>query len=295
MLSSSVYHLARQTVEEYDALRAHCWLCPIPIRVDGRSFETGYDLVRGGWVEETVGQVFQGRNNSRNYSVESCLGLRPLQLEQGDRPELHYPGPASEGQEPFVASGFVCKGETFLRWTSSQAPCHGIVALVSGPTAESSVQLVLDGAVVERRRLQHLELSSMKAFGINLGLRNPLGLRFIFAVRPQEVDLSGFSVREFDLDGLLEQATDQVVELLHAIDGQLSRFYYLPVPRRFRKLFGAGVGAHITMMTLFTKGAALLPVAGVIGLTAAGNTAHWRSQIKSQLHQLLQLVTAKRS
>lgn len=288
MLSSSVYHLAKQTVEEYDALRAHCWVSPIPITVDGRPFATGYDRARGGWVEESVGQVFRGLSNSRNYTVESCLGIRPLSLPSSDRPPLPYLAPKSEA--PFQVAALVYPGETFLRWTQSDPTCQGVVALLSGPTAESKVELVLDGAVVESRRLKRWDLGSIKAFGINLGIRHPVGLRFIFAVRPQELDLSGFSVRELDLDALLGQATDQAVELLQAIESQVTHFYYLPVNRRFSKLAGLGIGTHLTLATILTKGIALLPVAGMFGLVAAGNTAHWRSQIKGQVRQLLQLM-----
>lgn len=291
MLSSSVYHLAKQTVEEYDALRAHCWVSPIPITVDGRAFGTGYDQPRGGWVEDTVGRVFRARSNSRNYTVECCLGVRPLSLPSADRPELPYAVP--EGEGPFQVSGLVCHSETFLRWTTPQSNCRGVVAFLSGATAESKVELVLDGAVVESRRLERWELGSIKAFGVPLSIRHPVGLRFLFAVGPQEVDLSGFAVRELDLEALLDEASGQTVELLQAIEGQLGKFYYLPVSRRHSKLAGLGVGTHLTLTAILTKGIALLPIAGMVGLVVAGNTAHWRSQIKGQIRQLLQLMNGE--
>lgn len=222
-LTTSLAHVVWQTAEEYEALCQRCWVCPIPIIIDGRPMACGYGAVVRGSAESR----FQARISKQSSQVQACLGLREL-TSTASRPELaSLEGEPTEDEISLTSPLYF--HETFLRWPAPSR--HGAVAIHAAPYVVSSVELVLDGAVVESHPLELFQARPSKLLGMPASTRTMLRPRLIFALRPDEVDVSGFASRGLEIDSLVRQAVPAMVELLHAIAYHRESLTYLGSPR----------------------------------------------------------------
>lgn len=220
LLGSPIGHVFRQTLDDWSALVWRCWPSPIPIVVDGTPLRCGYDGVPHlRWPHPmSVGR--------RSTSLHVCLGLGPIS-DTTERPELPcYPG--GSGQEESVTRSPRLK--TFLLWTPRDGAnssardwptARGAVALHTSWQVVPSMEFVLDGAVVESRVLDPFVELNLQASSLNRPL---LATRYVFAVRPEEVDLSGFAVRNVATEPLLARSLTQTRELALRVRGQLPRY-----------------------------------------------------------------------
>lgn len=227
-LTTNLAHVVWQTADEYEALCQRCWVSPVPIVVDGRPISCGYGAV----VRGSVVSRLQARISKQSSQVQACLGLREL-ASTASRPEL-----ASLESEPtkneISLTSPLYFHETFLRWPTPSR--HGAVAIHAAPYVASSVELVLDGAVVESHPLELFQARPSKLLGMQASTRTMLRPRLIFALRPDEVDVSGFASRGLEIDSLIRQAVPEMVELLHAIAYHRKSLTYLGSPRPPSKL-----------------------------------------------------------
>lgn len=297
-LASSVSQLAKQTVEEYDAVRQHCWVCPIPVVVDGQKLETGYDVVEGGRLPETPFQVLARYDNER-HALCACLGIRPLAATSLSSPEIPYlltplltPREKEAGGEIAIHSP-VFWGQRFMSWPPliGERP-RAVVALLSGATAaHSKVDFVLDGAVVDSHPLEAWLLPPPKRiFARSLRARHLVGVRLLAGVEARDLDLTQFKVRQPDLATLMDLAAAPLLEMIEAVSLNLGSFYYLPIRRQQLPLTGAAVSLLITAAS---QGLMLLPAASMIAGVATLNTAVWRGQAKKAMARLASQVSGK--
>ncbi len=223
LLGSSLRHVVGQTVSEYEALQTRCWASPIPITVDGRPLSRGYGAV----VRSSVVVQGQMRVSRQTSQVQACLGVRHL-TSPTSRPELvslasHEHDASVELTSPLYAY------ETFLHWPARVS--YGAVAVHASPLITASVELVLDGVVVETHSLETFQARPSKLLGLQASTRTLLRPRLIFAVRPEEVDLSGFQTHGIDIKALVMGAVPELVELLHEIASHGKKLTYLVTTR----------------------------------------------------------------
>ena len=70
LVSGSLKSLLYQTLEEYEALKRHCWACPIPILLDSKELPRGY----GCTVEYVVPKMsLRSMNNSMRNGPKGGL------------------------------------------------------------------------------------------------------------------------------------------------------------------------------------------------------------------------------
>lgn len=289
-LAAPLTQLIKQTVEESDALKARCWVCPIPISVDGRHLDRGYDLPNAGHLEHSPTGVLRSYTSVERSMVTACLGLWPLDWPsyQARIPYQTRPWPLQLGAEgPDIAKP-VYLGETFLRWACPGESVSGAIAVVSGARELGAwVHFVLDGAVVAAHKIPSWgqELSGFFAAMINSSPN--LGVKIILGIEPEDLDLSQFAVRELELERLARSLRPEVEALANAILGRLGDFYYVPVSRKAAPLAGLGVGAQVALVGMVSNGVMLLPVAGVVATAVTLNTMLYRKQMKRGIESLL--------
>ncbi len=228
ILSRDVGYLLKQTATEHEVLTQRCWTCPIPIVIDGRLMDRGYDKV----VRSSVAVRVQPHISKRTSEVHACLGLRHL-TSTTSRPKLAALRDEEQDEQIKVTSPLYAY-ETFLHWPAPVA--HGAVAIHASPFITASVELVLDGVVVETHPLEKFQARPSKVFGLQASTRTLLRPRLIFALAPEEVDLSGFQTSDLDIDSLVEQAIPEMVELLHEIANHGRSLTYLVSTRPSSKL-----------------------------------------------------------
>jgi hypothetical protein len=289
-LASPVSQLVKQTVEEHDALRERCWVSPIPITVDGRQLETGYEMVEGGYIEHSPLRVLRAWERSEQYVLTVCLGIRPLGSPEFG-PEIPYLVRGRSDDRPsqgLIVTTPTFKKESFLRWDCPTQTCNGTVSLLSGPHIDQArLIFVCDGAMVDNHPLDPWRLDPKAFLGISLMARPRIGVRAILGVTPQQLDLSQFAVREPNIEAAMARMAPCLSELVEKLRQHLSDFYYLPFPRRQAGWVGFGLGTQMVIAAAISQGVLALPLAGLLAVVSIINTAGWRGQVKKALGQLL--------
>ncbi len=293
-LSSSVYHLAKQTLEEFDAVRSRCWASPIPVYLDGREMDRGYFQVKAGKIEDNPWYVLMRHEKSRNYGVIGGLGMMGIP-SQAD--SLHLPYPLQEILEnkdglPYTLDKpFYKESGCFLRWHRPENQKTGmVVAIYSDYQAESSVDYVLDGALVKRFSLPELNSEPTRILGFSTGREHDVGVRVVVPVAPEQLDLSQFNLREPRVRHALEDSLPYLQEMVATLKQQRKNFWYLPISQAYGKVLGLGFGTQAAIITAISKGMALIPITLVGGITVTVNTSIYRSQAFSGLETLIQRV-----
>lgn len=277
-LGASVAHLVKQTVEEYDAVVTRCWTSPIPICVDGRPLSRGYSLLSGGERAKGVLTGYQ-RFNHQNGRISGCLAIRPLD-NVTSRPLMPYHPPQGEpveGTDVAVSKPFYYGGY-YLNWRPQQTECRGVLCLLCGAAARSSVELVMDGVVIKSIPFSGWAPPPPKFLGMTSpAVHFPIQFRLILGVERQELDLSEFDLRELDLQATLDSAIPEVVELIECLRHNKRSFWYVPFSEKYVKLMGGLAAGQLVYMLGVVK-FGLLPVAGLVGASVGLNTAVYKSQ-----------------
>lgn len=290
-LTAPLTQLIKQTVEESDALNARCWVCPIPITVDGRPLDRGYDLPNAGHVEDSPLRLLRSYSNAERNLVTACLGIRPLDWPsyQARIPYFTRPWPVTQkaAEEPRRAKPLYA-GETFLRWSPATESVSGAVAVVSGAKERHArIHFVLDGAVVASHEIPSWEREQPGFFGKIINNSPNLGVKIILGIEPGDLDLSQFAVRQLELERLGESLRPEVEALAKAILARLGECYYVPVSRKTVPLASVGVGAQVALVGAVSNGVMLLPFAGVVTVVVTLNAMMYRSQVKGAVQALL--------
>ncbi|MBN9417285.1 MAG: hypothetical protein J0I12_17700 [Candidatus Eremiobacteraeota bacterium] len=277
-LATSVSHLVRNTAEEYEAVAERCWVCPIPILLDGRPLQRGYDspLARG--LFHTPGAVLMQYEKSRARLPTLCVGVRQIPALP-DRPSLSAMESHAELHKPVYKQG------TFLRWQFEGDPVGAALTLQAYRGCGHRIDFVLDGAVVSSFELE-LEVAKPKYFLTDR--EHHVGLRLIFAVNADEVDLSQFEVRDKArlAAQLLEQVKAPLLEFLQGVLKRVPELYYLPFGSYNSKAFGLGMGAY----TL--GGAALVGIwfLAPIGVAAGGISYAHLTSCRQRVQKAIQAI-----
>lgn len=282
-LATSISHLVRNTAEEYEAVAQRCWVCPIPILLDGRPLQRGYDspLLRG--LLTSPGEVLMQYEKSRAHLPAFCVGLRQIAPLLG-RPALAALESRAELRKPVLKHG------TFLRWADEGSPIGAALTVQSYRGCGHRVDFVWDGAVVAS---QELDWQVAKpTYFLNRG-QHHVGVRLIFAVEGQELDLTQFEVR--DKAGLADQLVERVkvplLELIEELLAQMGELYYLPFTSSSGKAYGLGVGAYALGGSAILGVWFLAPVGMMAGGVAYANLMSYRKRVQSALKAIREALT----
>lgn len=273
-LTTSISQLAKQTAEEYDALRSRCWVSPIPILVDGQPLERGYGMVEGGRLERSPLAILNQRRRADGYTLTACLALRYLDSPAAEAtlpvPERHQ---CAGAEEELHVQRPLHRNQTFLLWKSPRAERRAAVAWLAGTRAEGEKIFVHDGAVVTRLRSSNLTFERVLPSSM-------LAARMIFPVSAEQLDLSGFALRRVDVHRLCEPCYGALRELAHGIAEKVKSLSYIPATEAGARNEKILIGTALAALTLATSGFAA-PVVGGGALFFVGvNRMQWRSQVR---------------
>lgn len=285
-LAGNLEKLVRLTVDELLALSSRCFVCPIPIFIDGRPLLRGYQAVE---TPETLPPLRDGSFRREHLkSICACLGWIPLGSAPG-RPPLPQLPLSSEESDPVLKKPLY-RGETFLQSSWPEKSPVGVVTVLAHQPLRSRVDLVLDGAVVESRPLNRWMVHSR--FGTRRLLHHPLAVRFTYALRPDEVDLSQFRAADIDVDSLVEKALPTLQELLERIERNLDKFVYLWFPRDYRAVALTMLAAPAVIGGLALGPLGLLPMGAAMSGGVAANAHTARQKVREAVLSLLFLLPA---
>lgn len=284
-LSTPLSHLVRQTADEYEAVASRCWVCPIPVLLDGMPLRTGYDSPRARPPLETPAGVIFEYQSSRQMTVFACLAVRHL-APLPQRPTLPKMAAGRKLQRP------VYKGGSFFSWPDDTGAVEAgaVITLLSHYCCTSQLLYVLDGAVVQSVPLEH-SAKELKILGFWKMPSHYCGIRVLLPVEKGELDLSQFAVRnEPELrQRLVPTLLPQIRELLETTLRQLSSFYYVPTPPRVGKAVSVIVGVQATALTI-TAPLALVPLTMMVGAVGGFHVMVYRGQVKLGLQALLRSI-----
>lgn len=253
-LASPVSHLARSTVEEINCLDGRCWYSSVPIKVDGRTLPRQLAQELFWYHQETVSSVLRRYSNHHKY-YRCVLATRAFELE--GRPDLAC--------LPLPPAGKLCKRLGAVTYTYPSflyghyavwdAPerFQAIVCLALQERSEVRVEFLLDGVrvdeVVIREGLHPAGLGRLVEHYVRAGLR------LLVAVRPDEVDLSHFKVRDGEnlARELLQRSLPVIKDTFATLSDNFRHLHYLPmsqsyaVPAGLVFLAGTGLAAAISL------------------------------------------------
>ena len=208
LLSATLSFLVSQTLDEWTALARRCWVGPTKLYIDGRPMRIGYSAVPH--------EKFPHEIVRRETRLHKCMGFVSLTNVDG-RPRLPS---FIRGIYEVEVTNSSSVYDTFVRWTPRNGPAFGALSLHTSRHVFPTVDFVLDGAVVESRLIEPIANSMRR----NLRA-SPLVLpRFMFPVRPEELDLSGFSVRNIDHLGLVSQSLEECESLIDLVLKELKDY-----------------------------------------------------------------------
>ena len=284
-LATSVSHLLRQVADEYEAVASRCFVCPIPVFLDGRPLERGYSSPLQRPQLSTPGQVLMQYEKSRQNVPTLCLGLRALPAQEG-LPRL--PDFDQGGSEMMVRQP-VYKNQVFARWPGL-AEIGGVLNIQGFYGCRSQVDWVLDGAVVCRSDL-NWDLRHAKFLGVRLG-EHFCCARFFFPVDPVDLDLSQFELHDkaAQTQQRLAAYRDLCRETLEVLIQHIGQFYYFPGSPLVGKAVGVGMGGYLTLASLAMGVWVVGPGAAVLGLVGSAHVLHYRRRVHKGLMALLERV-----
>lgn len=283
-LATSISHLVRNTAEEYEAVAQRCWVCPIPVWLDGRPLQRGYDspLLRG--FLESPGDVLMQYEKTRINLPVCCLAVRQIG-PLPDRPTLNGIESQAELHKP------VLKYRTFLRWAQEGGCIGAALTLQCYWGCKQRIDFVCDGAVVASHELDWKLPKPKPDLYFGAGPHHA-GVRLLFAVETGELDLSQFEVRDkAALAGrLLDQVRVPLLEMLEDLLAKMGEFYYFPFTP------GGGKAMGLTLGTYALGGAAILgawflaPIGMMSGAAAYANLNATRKRLQSAVKAIQEAV-----
>ncbi len=281
-LATSISHLVRNTAEEYEAVAQRCWVCPIPVVLDGRPLQRGYDspLLRG--LLNTPGEVILQYEKSRANLPVFCVGVRQI-APLPDRPTLNALDSRAELCKPVLKQG------TFLRWRNEGDPIGAALTVQCYRGCKQRIDFVWDGAVVASHDLDW-QLSKPNTF-LGRG-QHHVGVRLIFAVDQNELDLTQFEVRDKAALArqLLDQTRSALLELLEELVNKMEELYYIPFGSTSGKAFGLSVGTYALGGSAILGLWFLGPIGVMAGGVAYANLMGYRNRVQTALKAIQSVV-----
>ena len=111
-------------------------------------------------------------------------------------------------------------------------------------------------------------------------------IRYSVSTELSQLDLSQFNLREPDLRNRILEMAPTFRSLVERIMKHKKDFWYIPVTRRWRKVLGLGTGTHFLASAIISKGALVVPFAGLAGGLIAVNTLAYRAALAKQIKLL---------
>jgi hypothetical protein len=290
-LTTPLAHLVKQTVEEYEAVLSRCWVCPIPILLDGRELARGYFAPGAGRTDRSYttrsARWYAGAN-----SVNACLALRPLELPPS-RPEMSYqqPEPFAQSDEVYKLNRPLFKNGLFLNWGQQQDVCQAVLAVMYTTSAKAQAEFVHDGVII--KSMAFSDWTPVKSAALNLArsIVPGIGFRLFFAVERKDLDLSEFELRELSLEELLAKVLPATIEVLKAVQDCMSKVLYIPAEKKAAKNISYGLGTSLTAGVVAAKTIAILPAAALfVGSQLGIRTVIWRAALKSHVRDCLKYL-----
>lgn len=282
-LATSISHLVRNTAEEYEAVAQRCWVCPIPVILDGRPLRRGYDspLLRG--LLTNPGEVLMQYEKSRAGLPAFSVGIRQIPPVPG-RPTLSALESRAEVHKPVLKDGF------FLRWTDEGNPIGAALTVQSYRGCGNRVDFVWDGAVVASHELDWQLVKP--TYFLNRG-QHHVGVRLVFAVSGQELDLTQFEVRDKAIlaSQLVEQVKGPLLELLDELLAKMGDLYYLPFTSTSGKAFGLSMGTYALGGSAVLGVWFLAPIGMMAGGVAYANLMSYRKRVGTALKAIREVLT----
>lgn len=283
LLATSVSHLVRQVADEYEAVSSRCFVCPIPIFLDGRPLERGYSSPLQRPQVSTPGQVVMQYEKSRQNVPTLCLGLRALPAQDGVPRLPDFDG----GGEEMLLRQPVYRNQVFARWPALPE-IGGMLNVQCYYGCRSQVDWILDGAVVCS---SDLKWDLLQPTFLGLRLRDHYCCaRFFFPVAPEDLDLSQFELR--DKAALAEQRLqthrEVCLETLQVLIQQIDHFFYFPGSPTIGKAVGVGMGGYLALASMAVGVWVLAPGAAVLGLGVSAHVLFYRRRIHQALLALLE-------
>ncbi|MBX3166647.1 MAG: hypothetical protein KF760_04515 [Candidatus Eremiobacteraeota bacterium] len=283
-LATSVSHLVRNTAEEYEAVAQRCWVCPIPVLLDGRPLQRGYDspLLRG--LLDTPGEVILQYEKSRANLPTFCVGIRQIPPLPG-RPALAALESRAELRRPVFKQG------TFLRWRNEGDSIGAALTVQCYRDCKQRIDFVWDGAVVASHELEW-QLARPKSW-LGHG-QHHLGLRLVFAVDGAELDLSQFEVRDKAALArqLMEQCKPALLELIEELLNRIRELYYVHFTFTAGKAVGLGLGTYALGGSAVWGAWFLAPFGIAVGGGAYASLLSYRHIVQASLKALREALTA---
>lgn len=248
-LNKSASHALKGTALEHTELVKRCWVCPIPIRLDGRLLDRGYGSpLMQDPVDSTIKRSIYRRDQHLTPRLNSYV--RYLEAEPGqvllpvlgdDRKRQSF---AFEGRTVRIRKP-VCEDETFMLWNEAPERLGGVLVCQIGRGRQGLLCFVQDGIVIQKLSMRFLE-TRRKILGKTVVDPKVGGDCFILGVTQDELDLSQFQVRDAAKrrDEIMDKLLDPILECsdFYAESGVLKKYFYVPTYRK-RAKFAVGFGA----------------------------------------------------
>lgn len=218
--------LVREVGDEYVAVLSRCWCAPLCLQLDGVDLKTGIPHPA---MRHLTDCELVGCGVDRYHMGDHWLALRPLVLEgcSADFPTAYWQQLTTAPD--FEVSDPVRPKECFLRWPELQGG-NGLLLVSFSSLAQPGVDFILDGAVVDQVDFPYPRGLRPTDRLLPAYQRQAVGFRLFVAVNPDQVDLSGFGVREKpDLArSLLEQARKPLLDTIGHLEDYLDHYNFAP-------------------------------------------------------------------
>ena len=284
MLTSSVSHLARQTVEEHEAIEVRCWPCPIPIVLDGKLLDRGYHHIDAGYIETNPWAFVTNSREEKNKGIRAALFSCPMKLEKTPSIPLDYPIMESSFGKPkgdkYRLNYPVYLKELFLLEVSPQKKVDAVLVIHANYNAESTIDYLQDGALVSRYTLPLVNQKPTSFLEFSERNKYKFACRCLVSVEPDELDLSQFQVRDPRLEELRESIIDKVIEACDTLKSMGPQFLFLTMSRGTHQATAVVLGLPTVAIAL-TNAYWLIPFGFVAGTTVTAFAANYvyRSKI----------------
>lgn len=205
LFNSPVRYLFRQTAHEYKALVERCFCCPIPVILDSYELPRRYAQPSGMLPRK------DGFDSESNTGMRQVFAIQPITYQESPT-ELAYP--LSEEQTYPEVEPLENKAHFTATQFPARGPVNGIVVLHSALQYKSRVNLLVDGAVIEKEPLDTV-LKDSRLEQALADVKEDFYLDVYLSVDASQLDLSHFQLKSQNLEALvpiLARATHQVLD-----------------------------------------------------------------------------------
>lgn len=184
--------LVREVGEEYVATVSRCWSAPISIQLDGIDLETG---IPHPGMRHLSDCRLVGCGVDRYHMGDHWLALRPLSVDGVSKgfPESYWRN-LTAGSKIQLCSPVKPK-ECFLRWPLVVGS-NALLLLSFSSLAQLGIDFLFDGVLIDQFDFPYPRPLQAADRLLPAYQRQAVGFRLFVVVEPEQVDISGFQVRE---------------------------------------------------------------------------------------------------